>query len=83
MQVKELAASYERPVEVECWYFQDVNRLSNVEAMVLEANVADYVFSHAKVTEKTLSFDELMSAGLHAYFFSMHHNCCSSVINRG
>ena len=61
-QVKELAASYERPAEVERWYFQDANRLSNVEAMVLEANVADYVFSHAKVTEKTLSFDELMSA---------------------
>lgn len=61
-QIQELAASYERPAEVERWYYQDKNRLANVEVMVLENNVANYIFQHAKVTEKKLGFDELMGA---------------------
>jgi trigger factor len=32
-----------------------------VEAVVIESNVAEYVMSKAKVTEKAVSFDELMA----------------------
>ena len=31
-----------------------------VEAVVIENNVTDFVLSKAKVTEKAISFDELM-----------------------
>jgi trigger factor len=31
-----------------------------VESVVIESNVAEYVMSKAKVTEKSVSFDELM-----------------------
>jgi trigger factor len=31
-----------------------------VEGIVIEQNVTNYVFSLAKVNEKTVSFDELM-----------------------
>jgi trigger factor len=34
--------------------------MSEVEAVVIETNVADFIMSKAKVTEKTISFDELM-----------------------
>ena len=61
-QVKELAASYERPADVERWYLNDNHRLADVEAMVIENNVTDYILSHAKVTEKKLGFDELMAS---------------------
>ena len=45
------------------WYFGDRQRLGEVEAVVIENNVADFVLSKAKVTEKALSFDELMGQG--------------------
>lgn len=59
--IQELAASYEKPAEVERWYFSDNNRLAEVEAIVLENNVTDFVLSKAKVSEKAVSFDELMA----------------------
>lgn len=59
--VDELAASYEKPAEVSRWYFSDQNRLAEVEAIVLENNVTEFVLSQAKVVDKTIAFDELMA----------------------
>jgi len=59
--VDELAASYEKPEEVSRWYFSDNKRLAEVEAIVLENNVTDFVLSKAQVTEKAVGFDELMA----------------------
>ena len=59
--IEELAASYEKPAEVQHWYYSDDARLAEVEAIVLENNVTDYVLAQAKVTPKSLSFDELMA----------------------
>jgi len=58
--VEELAASYEKPADVMRWYFSDNRRMAEVEAVVIENNVAEYVLGKAKVTEKAVSFDELM-----------------------
>jgi trigger factor len=58
--VEELAASYEKPADVVRWYFSDRQRLGEVEAIVIENNVTEFVLSKAKVVEKTVSFDELM-----------------------
>ncbi|HMW24381.1 MAG TPA: trigger factor [Burkholderiaceae bacterium] len=60
--VEELAQSYEKPEEVVRWYFSDAQRLGEVEAVVIEANVAEYVLGKAKVVDKALAFDELMGA---------------------
>ena len=59
--VQELASSYEKPVDVERWYFSDNKRLAEVEAIVLENNVTEFVLSKAKITDKVVSFDELMA----------------------
>lgn len=59
-QVEEMAASYEKPEDVVRYYYADARRLADVEAMVLENNVTDFVLGKAKVTEKALGFDELM-----------------------
>lgn len=59
--VDELAASYEKPAEVSRWYFSDQNRLAEVEAIVLENNVTEFVLSQAKVVDKSIAFDELMA----------------------
>jgi trigger factor len=58
--VEELAASYEKPAEVVRWYYSDPRRLAEVEAIVIENNVTEFMLSKAKVTDKTVSFDELM-----------------------
>jgi len=59
-QVEEFAQSYEDPQQVIKYYFSDRNRLAEVEALVLEENVVNYVLDKAKVTEKPVVFDELM-----------------------
>lgn len=58
--VDELAASYERPEEVKRWYFSDNRRMAEVEAVVIENNVTEFVLSKAKVSDKAISFDDLM-----------------------
>jgi trigger factor len=59
-QVEEFAQSYEDPQQVIKYYFGDRRRLAEVEALVLEENVVNYVLGKAKVTEKSVPFDELM-----------------------
>ncbi|MBB6577740.1 trigger factor [Comamonas odontotermitis] len=58
--VDDLASSYEKPEDVVRWYFGDRQRLAEVEAVVIENNVTDFVLGKAKVTDKKVSFDELM-----------------------
>lgn len=58
--VEELASSYERPAEVVRWYFGDNARMAEIQAVVLENNVTEFILSKAKVTDKSVSFDELM-----------------------
>ena len=58
--VEELSASYEKPVDVQRWYYSDNRRMAEVEGIVIEQNVTNYVFSLVKVNEKVITFDELM-----------------------
>lgn len=58
--IEELAASYERPADVVRWYYGDNRRLAEVEAIVIENNVTEYILSKAKTVEKNVAFDELM-----------------------
>ncbi|WP_298827628.1 trigger factor [uncultured Piscinibacter sp.] len=58
--IEEMAQSYERPAEVVRWYLGDRNRMAEVEAVVIENNVAAFVLGKAKVTDKAVPFDELM-----------------------
>lgn len=59
--IEEMAASYEKPDEVVRWYYGDKNRLAEIETIVLENNVTNFVLSQAKVIDKSVSFDELMA----------------------
>jgi trigger factor len=60
--IEEMSQSYEKPAEVMRWYLGDRNRMAEVEAMVIEKNVTEFVLSKATVSQKNLAFDELMSA---------------------
>jgi trigger factor len=58
--IEDYAESYEHPEEVVRWYYQSGDRVREVEAVVLENNVVDWVLRHAKVVDKPTAFDELM-----------------------
>ncbi|MCB2017114.1 MAG: trigger factor, partial [Hydrogenophaga sp.] len=58
--IDELASSYEKPADVVRWYTSDNRRMAEIEAVVIENNVTEFVLSKAKVTDKSVSFDELM-----------------------
>ena len=59
--IEELAASYEKPQDVVRWYLSDNRRMAEVEAVVIENNVTDFVLSKANIVEKAMSFDDLMA----------------------
>jgi trigger factor len=61
--VDQEAQSYESPAEVVKWFYMQPQRLSEMEAMALEANVVKWVLSKATVQERDMAFDELMGAG--------------------
>jgi trigger factor len=58
----EISQSYEKPAEVVRWYLGDRQRMAEVEALVIEKNVTDFVLGKAQVMARTLAFDELMGA---------------------
>ena len=58
--IDELAASYEKPADVVRWYYGDNRRMAEVEGVVIENNVTEFILSSAKVSEKSITFDELM-----------------------
>jgi trigger factor len=58
--IEELSAAYEKPADVVRWYTGDNQRMAEVEAVVIENNVTAFVLDKAKITEKTIEFDELM-----------------------
>jgi trigger factor len=60
--IEEMSQSYEKPAEVMRWYLSDRQRMAEVEAVVIENNVTQFVLGQAKVIDKALPFDELMTA---------------------
>jgi trigger factor len=60
--IEEMSQSYEKPAEVMRWYLSDRERMAQVEAVVIENNVTQHVLAAAKVVDKALPFDELMTA---------------------
>ena len=59
--IEELSQSYEKPAEVMRWYLSDRQRMSEVEAVVVETNVTQHVLGLVKINDKALPFDELMT----------------------
>lgn len=58
--IDDFSATFEDPQEVVRWYYSQPQRLQEAESLATENNVVEWVLSVAKVTEKTVDFDELM-----------------------
>lgn len=60
--IEDYAQSYERPEEVIRWYYQSAERVREVESVVIENNVVEWVLGNAKVVDAPMPFDDLMGA---------------------
>lgn len=58
--VEAVAASYERPDEVVQWYYERRERLSNVEALLLEDQAVNWVAEQNTIEAKPTPFAELV-----------------------
>jgi trigger factor len=59
-RVESLASSFENPSEAIQWYYADRNRLANVEQLVLEDLVVDWIMGQVQVKEERTSFEALL-----------------------
>jgi trigger factor len=62
--IEEMAISYEQPDQVRAYYRQNQQARTSIEGMVLEEQVVAHILEHAKVTDKQVSFDDLMNGKL-------------------
>jgi len=60
--IENLAQSYEKPEEVVQWYYSNQEMLAGIQTLIMEETVVEWIEGQTKVTEKSLSFDELMQA---------------------
>lgn len=58
--INEMAENYEDPQEVIDFYTNDKEQRANIEAVVLEDQVVDYILSQGKVSDKEISYQDLL-----------------------
>ncbi|MCK4840891.1 MAG: trigger factor [Methylococcales bacterium] len=58
--IEDMARSYEKPEDIIDWYYSDEKRLNEVKQMVLEDQTIELIVSQAKVSDETVSFDDVM-----------------------
>ena len=59
-KVEEIAEPYDQPEQVIAWYYGDKQRLNEIESLVFEEQIIEWLMSQVKVEEKTKTFKELM-----------------------
>ncbi|MBI1732656.1 MAG: trigger factor [Gammaproteobacteria bacterium] len=59
--IESTSRSYEDPAAIVSWYYADRSRLAEMEAMVLEDEVIEWLAARARVREVRVPFDELVN----------------------
>lgn len=60
-RVESIASTYQQPKEVLDWYYADPQRLADIETLVLENQVVDWLVSKAQVEVQKRAFQEVMA----------------------
>ena len=60
--INEMAENYEDPKEVVDFYSNNKQERANIEAVVLEDQVVDYLLAQANVSDKDVSYQELLAS---------------------
>jgi trigger factor len=59
--IASMASAYEDPAEVVAYYNDNPQLLENVRSLAVEDQAIEFVLAQAKVTDKQVSFDEVMN----------------------
>ena len=62
-EIEDKSKSFKDPEQYVNWIYGNEEQLKNIESLVLEDKVAEYLEEKSKVEEETLSFEELVSMG--------------------
>ena len=62
-RIEAIASTAQEPEKVIEWYYSGRERLSEVESLVVEDQVVDWILERARVTEEPASFDRIMNPG--------------------
>ena len=60
-RVEAMAASYEQPEALVRWYYEDPRRLQEIEGVCLEEEAVKWIADQTRITDVTVSFDDLMN----------------------
>ncbi len=61
--IERMAEAYENPQEVISWHYRNPEEMHRVETVVMEDEVVDWVMARANVSDRAMSFSELMKPG--------------------
>ena len=62
-RLNDLVAQYPNPDEARRAYIQNADAMRQVESVVLEDQVVDWIVDHARVTDKPMTFKDLTGFG--------------------
>ena len=62
-RVESIASTYQEPDEVVRWYYADRRRLGEIENVVMEDQIVDWILGRAQVTDVPTTFDAIMKPG--------------------
>ena len=62
-RIETIASTSQEPEKVVEWYYSGRDRLSEIESLVVEDQVVDWILERARVTEEPASFDRIMNPG--------------------
>jgi len=60
--VEDLASRYDRPEQVVNWYYNNNEKLAEIEAVVLEDAVIAHILETASVSNKEVSYESLFKS---------------------
>ena len=59
-KIESIAEPYEQKEQVIQWYYGDKRRKAEVESLVIEEQIVDWVLSQSSVVDKAMTFNEIM-----------------------
>ena len=59
-KVEAIAEPYEQSEQVVQYYYSDKQRLAEIESLVIEEQIVNWVLSQAKISDKSMTFNEIM-----------------------
>ena len=62
-RIETIASTSQEPGKVVEWYYSGRDRLSEIESLVVEDQVVEWILERAHVTEEPASFDRIMNPG--------------------